>query len=129
LNRFIPFPVGVKHPVAGVKINEWMGGGSMTRVMWQDAERILARVPEKNGFHCADGKVIRSLQELENALATMSGDTFARHVSAERNDFAVWVRDVLGDAQLAQEIDAQRNRSHSSRSIARRIFFLRSQIA
>ncbi len=100
----------------------------MTRVMWQDAERILAPVPEKDAFCCADGKVIRSLRDLEDALASMSGGTFTQHVDGERNDFADWVRDALGDAELAREIHLQRNRALSARSIARRIFFLRSQL-
>jgi len=101
----------------------------MVRLMWQDAEKFLSQVPEENGFRCADGRVIRSLRELEDAFSEMSASTFSQHVSAERNEFADWVRDVLGDIQIAQEIDEQRNRAHSAKSIARRIFFLYSQIA
>jgi len=101
----------------------------MGRLMWQDAERFLNQVSAENGFQCSDGRVIRSLRELEDALAEMTASTFARHVSSGKNEFADWVRDVLGDTQLAQEIHEQRNRAHSAKSIARRIFFLRSQIA
>ena len=101
----------------------------MARVMWQEAEKILNQVPVENGFRCADGRVICSLAQLEDAFAGMSADTFTQHVSAERNEFADWVRNVIGDKQLAVEIFTQRNRAHSAKSIARRIFFLRSHLS
>ncbi len=64
-------------------------------------KNALVCAPGEQCFWVTDGKVLSNLVDLKEALAAMSEDVFAYHVSKERNDFADWIEHVLGDAELA----------------------------
>ncbi|QQR65032.1 hypothetical protein IPH92_00420 [Candidatus Kaiserbacteria bacterium] len=66
------------------------------------AKPELAYAPSEQCFWTTDGRVLSSLVDLKEALASMSDDVFAYHVSKGRNDFAEWIQHVLGDAELAE---------------------------
>ncbi len=72
----------------------------------QEALKMLANAPDDKVFWVRDGKVIRNLNELANALATMSEETFTYHCNAAKCDFTNWVRDVIGDLKLADDLVA-----------------------
>lgn len=60
--------------------------------------------PEKY-FYVQGGETLTSLEELFAELQTMDKQTYHHHVNEERNDFANWVRDVMGDRFLAKNIE------------------------
>ena len=45
-----------------------------------------------------------NMKELENALKTMSYETFSYHANEEKNDFYNWIKDTVGDEELAELI-------------------------
>jgi len=66
---------------------------------------ILADVPNNKQFYLTNNKgILRNLQDLEDALLNMDDMTFNFHVTKDRNDFATWVKDTLGDQTLAQQL-------------------------
>ena len=73
-------------------------------VSLEDAERILADASPEQCFWVNNGPVIKNLSEMADSLACMNDDIFKHHVNKEKNDFGNWVRDVLKDAELADEI-------------------------
>jgi 23S rRNA G2069 N7-methylase RlmK/C1962 C5-methylase RlmI len=52
-------------------------------------------------FRLADGRVLKSVPELLEALKNMEEWVYNHHVNAEKNDFANWIADVYGDEELA----------------------------
>jgi len=46
-------------------------------------------------FHCQNGDLLRSINDLPDALRKMSDRTYNHHVGAEKNDFAAWVEDFV----------------------------------
>ena len=52
----------------------------------------------------SNGVVVKSLEELFDAIAAMNEATFHYHVNAERNDIANWIQDVIGDKELAMKL-------------------------
>jgi len=68
------------------------------------ARKRLPDVAEEHTFLANDGQVLKNLSHLPPALQKMSQDTFAHHVNAERNDFANWIKDVMGENKLADEV-------------------------
>jgi len=86
-----------------------------------DVEKLLGDVPDENVFRCYDGSIYRNMRELRDGLETLSDETFAFHVRAERNDFGNWVRDIIGDEKLARDLIKTRNKLQSAKSVAERI--------
>jgi len=73
------------------------------------ARSPLRVVPNDQGFYfyraidCCIGVTSCSLEELAEAVNEVCSDAVLFHF--ERGDFQNWIRDVIGDAELAQSID------------------------
>ena len=70
----------------------------------KEAEHILRRVKEDKAFRLYLGTTLRSLKELAEALDIMADKAFRHNVVETRNDFGNWVKDVVGDDELADQI-------------------------
>jgi hypothetical protein len=66
----------------------------------------ITRVEGEQAFWVNFGPILHSLDELSSALKTMNEDTFRHHVSANRNDFARWIEEVMHDKSLAKKLQA-----------------------
>jgi len=100
----------------------------MSGIVKLDAAKLLARVPEEYVFWCQDGHVLRDINELGEALASMSDETFAFHSNAEKNDFANWVRDIIGDEKLARDLTKSHNRTQAAKKVVERVDFLKAKL-
>jgi len=63
------------------------------------------KLPPERCFHFPDGTSASSLDELRDKIESISYNTFYHHVDSSKNDFASWVRYVLKDPQLADELE------------------------
>ncbi len=100
----------------------------IVKISKEEAKRRLGNVPDDKRFWCHDGKIIKNLKELGKSLNDMSDETFHYHLSEERNDFSKWIRDVVGDDKLAEDLSKARSRTQASQAVAQRISFLESKI-
>lgn len=100
----------------------------MTRISKMEAERRLAKVPEDRTFWCCDNRILKNLRELEDALGTMSDDTYACHTNAKKNDFSNWVRDVIGDAKLSGDLRKAANKMQAAKAVRIRMAFLENKL-
>jgi len=73
----------------------------------------MEKIKEKKAYpdctpeHCfwtPDGQILKNVAELRTALKKMSRETFRHHVNEEKNDFANWIGEVFGDAELAENV-------------------------
>lgn len=70
-----------------------------------EAKKFLAPVfPEWKAFWFNKGPVVRSLKEMAAAMPNVPPMMYSYHVTASKNDVANWVKDVIGDAELAKEL-------------------------
>lgn len=68
------------------------------------------------------GPILKNLRELGDALASDISDAqFAHHVGPEKNDFATWVENVLGDEDCAQALRRARTRRGTLRAVRARL--------
>jgi hypothetical protein len=65
---------------------------------------ISMDIPFEKQFHFRDGTAIASLDQLKAKIENISYQEFYHHVNATKNDFAAWVRYVLKDEQLADDL-------------------------
>ncbi len=91
------------------------------------AQRVLRHVPEVKRFHCHDGGILNNLYELKTALNKMSGPTYRHHVTEEKNDFASWVREVLGDDKLGSDLAKCADQKEAAHKVAERITWLQAR--
>jgi hypothetical protein len=100
----------------------------IVRISKEEANMRLGDVPDEKRFWCQDGKVVKNLKELEKALDGMGDETFHHHSGKGRSDFGNWVRDVVGDNKLANDLSKAKSRIRASKAVEQRISFLRSKI-
>jgi len=100
----------------------------IVKISKEEANRRLGDVPDDKCFWCYDGKNIKNLKELGKVLNDMSDETFHYHSGGERSDFSKWVREVVGDGKLANDLSKAKSRIQASQVVAKRISFLESKI-
>jgi hypothetical protein len=94
-----------------------------------DTKVYLADVPQEYVFWCCDGRILKNLRELCDALSAMSDDTFSYHVNAAKNDFYNWVKDIIKDDTLAKDLLEAASSTAAVRVVTERIAFLSSKPA
>lgn len=68
------------------------------------APHVHTNVPRDKLFLTIDGRHIYNLVHLVGVLEQMDDHTFRYHANAEKNDFSNWIKDVMGNAQLAERL-------------------------
>ncbi|MBU0666130.1 MAG: DUF5752 family protein [Nanoarchaeota archaeon] len=88
-----------------------------------DPWNFLSDVPPEKSFWFCNGTVVRNIYELVNEIEFMKIWDFVYHVNQDnrKNDFAKWVRDVLGDHALALKLEKILDRKKYSEVIRKRI--------
>ena len=71
-------------------------------------QATLVNAPDDKLFLTCEGKAIKNTQEMAAALREMNTQVFQSHVNKEKNDFAAWTKEVLGDRRLAREMRRSR---------------------
>ena len=70
----------------------------------RDAKKFLSDVPQEYVFWCCDGRILKNLKELGDALSVMGNEIFSYHANEHKNDFSAWVREVIGDKTLSKKL-------------------------
>jgi len=107
--------------------------GALKRVMVHHPGKELKLANADPVAHHFDQPVdikrfISDHQELVDALEDMSSDLFEEHVNEMKNDFSNWVRDVLGDDKLANELTNCANRTEAVKTVRDRIAWLQKKL-
>ena len=94
----------------------------------EDARKLLMDVPAESVFWLKNGRVLWNLQDLQKELSEMDENTFSYHVNKEKNDFSSWIRDVVKDKELANDISNAATIKQMLRILNRRIEHLNKNI-
>ena len=84
-------------------------------------KKVLGEAPVEQHFVVADGRKLKNIIELADALETMSEEIFRYHANEFRNDFSTWVKDVFYDHSLAEDISRAKDRLETQITILRRL--------
>lgn len=85
---------------------------------------LLEDVEKNKHFLLHMGTNISNLRQLSEALDIMADNTFNHHVNASKNDFANWVKHVVGDEELAASIEKLRDRKSIASKVRDRVSYL-----
>lgn len=94
------------------------------RLSGTEAKRMMEDVLEEKVFRSQDGQVFKNLKELAAGLSNMPDEMYDRHVDASNNDFAIWVREVIGDEDTATNLEQTLNRLDAIKILEVRINYL-----
>lgn len=85
------------------------------------ARNFMTDVPEDKVFWSHDGQMYRNLNELAQGLANMNDETYMYHANEAKNDFARWVQDVIGDRDLAFDLENTTSRQEALKKVNSRL--------
>lgn len=89
---------------------------------------ILSSVPDDKIFICRDGTIFRCLEDLPTGLKVLGQDMFSYHVTPDKNDFATWIYNTIGDIKLAEDIGLEKDMNKMIKKIKERIIYLKKRI-
>lgn len=72
-------------------------------------KKPLVMVSGESCFWVNNGPALQNMQDLRDALRTMSEDQFLYHTGMGRNDFSAWTLNVLGDKKCAADLLKAKN--------------------
>jgi len=93
----------------------------------EEARRYLCDTSPEQCFWVNNGPILKNLEELANALPDMSNEIFHHHVNKEKNDFSSWVRDIIGDNKLANELQGSRSKDSALKKVRNRLNSLKKK--
>ena len=92
------------------------------------AELWLRDVRHDKMFWFHDGRMVKNLDELATTLREMAEETFHSHVAEDKNDFSHWVRDVIGDVTLANQLQKATTQATSARRVEMRLNWVKAKL-
>ena len=79
-------------------------------------------------FQLKNGVVLKSLCDLSDTLPQVDTETFTYHMREKQNDFSVWVRDVIGDATLANKLELLDDKEDMARAVNVRVDWFKRRL-
>ena len=112
--------ISVAHAVDEIKQELNAGAASeakseIDKILNQDVKPLnpLKRdAPESNCFVLCNGKPVKNVKELADIMEEIEDHVFSYHVTADKNDFATWVKDIFQDVELAQKLAGVKDKKH-----------------
>lgn len=78
-------------------------------------------VKTEHKFWVSDGRELNNLLELAQTIRHMRDETFNHHVNDNKNDFANWIRDCMGEEQLANDLSKYKTKFSNELLVLRHI--------
>lgn len=72
--------------------------------------------------------VAKNLAEFAEGMGQISDEVFAYHASGQKNDFAGWVQEVIGDSVLARRLEAVSTKEDTARVLRDRVAELKKAL-
>jgi hypothetical protein len=66
--------------------------------------KYLEDVEWDNSLKLSNGKIVHGLEQLPMVIKFSDDEVFDSHVNDQKNDFADWIRDVIGYPELADKV-------------------------
>ena len=83
--------------------------------------KVLKHVFHEHKFNLADGSSLFNLYELAAALKDMNESVFSHHVNESKNDFAKWIKDVMHEHDLADQLGCIKSKQETEAAVLRHL--------
>ena len=92
-----------------------------------EAKRYLSDAAPEQCFWVNSGPIIKNLDELASVLPELNDEIFNHHMNNEKNDFSNWIKDVIGDQALANDLLSSKNKNSALKKIRNRLNSLKKK--
>jgi hypothetical protein len=82
---------------------------------------FLSEVAPEQYFILANGDTVKSLLDLQDKLLGMDVKIFMHHVTPDKNDFATWIYNSIGDHELAEKMGPVKEIAQNLKLVRERI--------
>ena len=89
--------------------------------MGEKDAQSLRTLPDDEAFWLCNNQTVHSLHELAEMLPELDDTTFRYHIQRDRNDFEDWIKNVIGDRELAREIARVKTKQTLAKKITARV--------
>ena len=86
-----------------------------------EAKKYLCDVAPEQCFWVNNGPILKNIEELADYLPEIPNEAFQHHVNSEKNDFSNWIKEIIGDGKLANEILSSKNKESIVKKIRNRL--------
>ncbi|MBI2133967.1 hypothetical protein HYU11_04765 [Candidatus Woesearchaeota archaeon] len=97
----------------------------MKKINGEHAKKMLSECRPEYSFWINNGPIVKSLNELSSGLKGITDVQFTHHLNKEKNDFSKWVNDVIGDAELAEDLKKVKTKTAAIKKINERLEMLK----
>ena len=84
-------------------------------------KKNLLEINPENYFWLRDGRILKNLIELHEALLSMDSEIFAHHVNEEKNDFHNWIKDILREERLAKQLLKAKTPEEAAKILSKKV--------
>ena len=91
----------------------------------EQAESFLRQLDTEKSFWVNNGAVLTNLEEFSNELQSIEPEQFSHHVTREKNDFANWISEVIGDQTLARTLSRAKTPRTVAQTVDKRLNYLK----
>ena len=91
------------------------------KVATKKSTPMLVVAEGEQQFWTNDGRILKDMIELRDALSQMERHVFDHHVTGEKNDFADWVEFVLQDTSGASMLRSKKTPSTAATTLSTRL--------
>ena len=95
------------------------------KISEEQARSFLRQLEPEKSFWVNNGAVLKNLEEFSSELKSMGPEQFSHHVNSEKNDFANWVNEVIGDQVLAKSLARIKTQKTIARTVGKRVAYLK----
>ncbi|MBI2144652.1 hypothetical protein HYU17_05935 [Candidatus Woesearchaeota archaeon] len=93
----------------------------MAKPTAEEAKRLLANTAPEKAFWVNNGPVLKNTIELAGAAKKLTPEQFTHHANSQKNDFATWVQEAIGDSDLAQRLRKMKTKEGFASVVAGRL--------
>lgn len=89
----------------------------------KQSKKELVYADNERSFWVSDGQVLNSLIALRDALDAMEKEVYGFHAGPVQNDFAIWVEQVLCDADCAKDLGKAKTKKSAKTAVVKHLKF------
>jgi len=93
----------------------------------EEAKRFLCDAAPEQCFWVNNGPILKNLAELTDFIPGINVGAFRHHVNNDKNDFSNWIRDIIGDTKLANELLSSKNKESAVKKLRNRLNTLKKK--